>query len=277
MNSIQREIVDLLRASGSKLVRTAGKGGEVWKLPNGMTFITRTGKAQEHGVTHELADLRRKLGDVDVAKLSAGRKAPSACIHNWQKRGAALFCTRCYDIKTNDEQPQQEEQPKMEPLKIAPAAPAKSTHWKTGWTKAQDKIIVEGYGVRMSPADVAVLLQDIRPGVTEQQVKSRAAKLRAKMRSLSGVPPPGQGKGVKSYRGGVPIEMLTKEDVKAAASPRLVEPPLATMLPPVIDARPPPAPKRALAKVTFEIKGKVRVVEVDAETARGMLRSAMEL
>ena len=75
MNAKQREIVDLLKMSGSKLVRKSGKGGEVWRLPNGMNFITRTDRAQEHGVAHELADLRRKLGDVAVDKLVKASKA----------------------------------------------------------------------------------------------------------------------------------------------------------------------------------------------------------
>lgn len=284
MNAMQREIVDLLKKSGSKFVRKAGKGGEVWRLPNGMTFVTQTNRTNEHGVTHQLADLRRKLGDVVVDDLIKASRKREQCEHRWERRGAALFCTRCSDIKTVSEQ-EQEQQPKeeqkMEPLKVVKneQQEKKPDTYKKHWTKAQDRALIEAYGARMTPDEIAILLQDIRPGVTGVMVKQRAASLRAHMRALKGEPPPGKGKGVHGGRstGVVPIEQTTGSGV-APIVPVNVPPMPESVLP--LPYTPPPVVVRtgpSLARVTFEINGKVRVVDVDEATARKMLQEALTL
>lgn len=276
MNSLQQEIVELLRKSGSKFVRTAGKGGEVWRLPNGFNFITRTKRTNEHGVAHELADLRRRLGDVVVDELVKAGKKREQCAHNWERRGAALFCTRCSDIQTVTEQHKEEEQ-KMEPLKVVKEEPKQVKKavpfdgvYKTHWTKAQDRALVEGYGARMSPAEIAILIQDLRPGATATHVKQRAANLRANVRALNGEPPPGKGKGV---HGGKGLGVVPIEQTRGSAPPKLA---------PIVPERAPSAQERfgrqpALARVTFQIGDKVRVVDVDEAMARRMLQEALTL
>lgn len=284
MNAMQREIVDLLKKSGSKFVRKAGKGGEVWRLPNGMTFVTQTNRTNEHGVTHQLADLRRKLGDVVVDDLIKASRKREQCEHRWERRGAALFCTRCSDIQTVSEQ-EQEQQPKeeqkMEPLKVVKneQQEKKPDTYKKHWTKAQDRALIEAYGARMTPDEIAILLQDIRPGVTGVMVKQRAASLRAHMRALKGEPPPGKGKGVHGGPGVVPIEQTTGSAGVAPIVPANVPPMPESVLPlaqkfPALDALP---RRQTLARVTFEINGKVRVVDVDEATARKMLQEALTL
>ena len=167
-------------------------------------------------------------------------------------------------------QMKQPEVPKPEaPAMTAPAAlpaPKKKKNIAPGthWTPKHDKIVIEGCDAGLSYDEIAQLIQDERPGATGASIACRISDLRKRYKAIG----PARGPG------GRPTH------VPAATPPPAPMPaPLATMLPSALMPEPAPAPvvKAQLAKVTFEIGGKVRVVEVDEGTARQMLASALEL
>lgn len=352
MNSVEREVRDLLKAAGAKFERRAGKGGEVYKLPNGATFICSDGAGQRRGNQNQwvksLGELRRIVGKIDPSQLSRVADAALAssvskfvtmsaaapdiahtvaadqhrqtrafvdetiaklgtpymcpiCQTKYTREGDARACragcvaqrdaeekaankkafkdmkaenerldalTKEKDVKViqmkQTETPKQQELPlKEKPIEPAPAPSKRGRNIAPGthWTPEQDRVVIEGYEAGFTLEEIAKLLQDVRPGATEQSVASRASDLRARYKAL------GQARGP----GGRPTAPITPKP-----APVVQTPPVPAPAGIVAIAGPIQQPAR-LAKVTFEIGGKTRVVEVDEATARQMLSRALEL
>lgn len=72
-----REIRRLLSESGAKLLRTTGRGSEVWELPNGAKFFATLHTGDYRALKNNLAELRRALGpEPTKAPPAAPKKEP---------------------------------------------------------------------------------------------------------------------------------------------------------------------------------------------------------
>lgn len=245
MTHEERQIRELLKGAGAKFERKTGRGGEMWRLPNGAAFFMSTSSGDYRAQKNNLADLRRVLAKVEPETIVAAANAPAiAAIKKHEAPAPAIVAVVTPPPPKEEEQPMGVIQLKTPPPKKEESAAG------TRWTDAQDRELVECYDANMSVEEIVKYMQDVRPGVTAPAVQQRASALRQRLRAL-GQPRP-----------------LAQLPPAVNTSP----PPVAAPAPPAA-----PTPEGVMVRVTFEAGDKRRVVYVDQATAQEMMNAAARL